>query len=285
MGRFPRGRASLTALIVVAVAVVGITAALAQTDDTPTGSSPEELLARLDVLEPDLPNRVPPVGVDLAEDETWGSLQGDATSVRAILDVLEPELRQLFIDADDADGDVAEGVASVARGWLDIWTGTSAIAVAEVADLAFPLDTRDDAGVATGADELRGQIEVGLDLLLTGHDRHLAGYGLLEELGEAPLDAQLRLDARARDAVEFDEEIRPRVLAMLSSPSASVLVTTDRFETDAPGVKPRANAMTVICVDREALEELGGVATEEVLAQLEDAGRVDCDDLPGASDD
>lgn len=286
MGRFSKGRALLAATIVATLAVIGVGAALAQSDDgTPTGSSPEDLLARLDALEVDLPARVPPVGVDLEDDETWGTLQGDATSVRAVLDILEPDLRQLFVDADDADGDVADGVAEVARGWLDIWTGTTSIAVAEVADLAFPLNTRDDDGVATGADELRGQIEVGLDLLLTGHARHLAGYGLLRELGEAPLDAQLRLDDRARDAEEFDAEIRPRVLAMLSSPSASVLVTTDRFETDAPGVRSRANSMTVVCVDREALEELGGIATEEVLAQLDDADRIDCDDLPGAGDD
>jgi hypothetical protein len=276
----------LTTTIVATLAVIGVGAALAQSGDgAPVGSSPEDLLARLDALEVDLPAQVPPVGVDLDDDETWGSLQGDATSVRAVLDILEPDLRQLFIDADDADGDVADGVAEVARGWLDIWTGTTAIAVAEAADLAFPLETRDDDGVATGADELRGQVETGLDLLLMGQARHLAGYGLLRELGEAPLDAQLRLDARASDATEFDEEIRPRVLAMLSAPSASVLVTTDRFETDAPGVRARANSMTVVCVDREALEELGGVASEEVLAQLEDADRVDCEDLPGTSVD
>lgn len=286
VGRFPRGRVLLVTIAAAVVGIVGVGAALAQSDDgAPTGTSPEDLLARLDLLETDLPDRVPPVGVELDDESTWGTLQGDATSVRAVLDLLEPELRQLFVHADDADGDVADGVALVARGWLDIWTGTAAIAVAEAADLAFPLDTRDDDGVATGADELRGQIETGLDLLLLGQSRHLEGYGLLEELGEAPLEAQLRLDARARDAREFDEEIRPQVLALLSQPTASVLVTTDRFTTDAPGVRARANSMTVVCVDREALEALGGVATEEVLAQLDDADRIDCEDLPGARDD
>jgi hypothetical protein len=285
VGRFPRGRVLLVTIAVSVVAIVGVGAALAQSDDaTPSGSSPEDLLARLDALEPDLPARVPPVGVELDDDTTWGTLQGDATSVRAVLDLLEPELRQLFVDADDAEGDVADGVALVARGWLDIWTGTTAIAVAEAADLAFPLDTRDDQGVATGADELRGQVETGLDLLLLGQARHLEGYGILETLGEAPLDAQLRLDDRADDAAAFDAEVRPLVLAMLSRPTASVLVTTDRFATDAPGVRARANSMTVVCVDREALEELGGVATEEVLAQLEDVDRIDCDDLASVAD-
>ncbi|MFP4311124.1 MAG: hypothetical protein ACLFS9_03975 [Nitriliruptoraceae bacterium] len=286
MARFPRGRTWLTGLAVAAVALVGVTAALAQTDEeAPTGSSPADLQARLALLEEDLPARVPPTGVDLDEEETWGSLEGDATSVRASLDVLEPELRQLFIDADEVDGDVADAVAEVARGWLDIWTGTRAIAVAESADLAFPVDTEDDDGVATGADELRGQIETGLNLLLSGQERLLTGYGLLEELGEAPLEEQVLFDARARDAADFDAEIRPAILTLLSQPSASVLVTTDRFETDAPGVRARANSMTVVCVDREALEELGGVATDDVLEQLEDDQRIDCADLPGVDRD
>jgi hypothetical protein len=285
VGRFPRGRVLLVTIAAAVVGIVGVGAALAQSEDgAPTGTSPEDLLARLAVLETDLPNRVPPVGVELDDETTWGSLQGDATSVRAVLDLLEPDLRQLFVDADDADGDVAAGVALVARGWLDIWTGTTAIAVAEAADLAFPIDTRDDDGVATGADELRGQVETGLDLLLLGQSRHLEATGLLQELGEAPLDVQLRVDARARDAQEFDEETRPLVHALLSRPTASVLVTTDRFATDAPGVRARANSMTVVCVDREALEALGGVATDEVLAQLDDVDRIDCEDLPGGDD-
>jgi hypothetical protein len=285
VGRFPRGRVLLVAIAASVVAIVGVSAALAQSDDAASGTSPDALLERLDALEPDLPTSVPPIGVELEDDETWGTLQGDATSVRAVLDLLEPELRQLFVDADDADGDVADGVALVALGWLDIWTGTTAIAVAESADLAFPLDTRDDDDVATGADELRGQIETGLDLLLLGQARHLEGYGLLAELGEAPLEAQRRFDARARDAEAFDAETRPQVLALLSRPTASVLVATDRFETDSPGVRARANSMTVVCVDREALEALGVATTEEVLAQLNDVERIDCDELPGSRAD
>jgi hypothetical protein len=69
---------------------------------------------------------------------------------------------------------------------------------------------------------------------------------------------------------------------MLSEQSASVLVPTERFETDAPGVRSRATSVSMVCVDREALEELGGTATDEVLAQLEAADRADCEDLPGA---
>lgn len=286
MGRQRRTAGMLTAAGLAVVTMVGFGAAVAQSDDaSATGATPEALLERLDALEADLPTDAPPLGAELSADETWGTLEGDATSVRAILDTLEPDLRQLFIDADDADGDVADGVALVARGWLDLWTGTTAVAVAESADLAFPIGTTDDAGVATGADELRGQIEVGLDLLLQGRARHLEGYVLLRDLGEAPLDAQLRIDERARGAEEYDAEVRPLITRLLSDPDPSVLVTTERFETDAPGVRSRATSMTVVCVDREALEELGGTASVEVLAQLEDVDRIDCEDLPGAGNE
>jgi len=277
------GMLTAAGLAVLAMVGVGAAVAVAQSDDAATtGTTPDALLERLDDLEADLPGNPPPLGAVLSADTTWGTVQGDATSARAVLDTLEPELRQLFIDADDADGDVAEGVALVARGWLDIWTGTTALAVAESADLAFPIGTTDELGVATGADELRGQIEVGLDLLLQGRARHLAGYGLLSELGEAPLEAQLRLDDRAGAAETFDAEVRPLLTRLLSQPDPSVLVTTDRFDTDSPGVRSRATAMTVVCVDREALEELGGTASEEALAQLEDVDRIDCEDLPGS---
>lgn len=286
MGRRRPMIGTLVAVGALALATVGVGAALAQSDDqAPTGASPAALLERLDVLEDDLPGQVPPEGVQLDEDTTWGTLQGDATSVRAVLDTLEPDLRQLFIDADDADGDVADGVALVARGWLDVWTGTSSIAVAEGADLSFPIDTSDAQGVATGADELRGEVEVGLELLLAAHDRLLAGYELLEEVGEAELEAQLRIDERARDTRSYDEQLRPQVTDMLSQPSPSVLVPVERFETDSPGVQSRASSLSMVCVDRAALAELGGVATPEVLAQLEELDRADCTDLPGSAQD
>jgi hypothetical protein len=276
---------TLAAVGTLAIVTVGVGAALAQSDgDGATGASPEALLERLGELEPALPSDPPPIGAELSADTTWGTLEGDATSVRATLDTVEPDLRALFVDADDADGDVAEAVALVARGWLDLWTGTSSIATAESHDLAFPVGTTDDQGVATGADELRGEIEVGLDLLLLGRARHLEGYGALSELGEAEPAAQRAFDERARAAETYDAEVRPVITTMLSDLSPSVLVPVERFDTDAPGVQSRATSVGVVCVDREALNELGGVATAEVLAQLEEIERDDCADLPGTGE-
>ncbi len=285
MGRQRRVVSTLAAVGTLAIVTVGMGVALAQSDgDGATGASPQALLERLGALEPQLPNDPPPIGAELTADTTWGTLEGDATSVRAVLDTVEPDLRALFVDADDAVGDVADAVALVARGWLDLWTGTSSIATAESHDLAFPVGTSDAQGVATGADELRGEIEVGLDLLLVGRARHLEGYGALSDLGEAEPAAQRAFDERARAAEAYDAEVRPVITTMLSDLSPSVLVPVERFETDAPGVQSRATSVGVVCVDRAALEELGGVATPEVLAQLAEIERDDCGDLPGTGE-
>ncbi len=271
----------LVGAVALAVAALGITGAIAQSQDAPTGATPDALLERLYALELDLPPAVPPTGVTLTPEETWGTLAGDAGGAHAVLGTLEADLRSLAVDADaaatgdDPALDVARAVAYVAQGWLDVWTGTGHLAEAEAHDLAFPTDARDDEGVATGADEPRGWMEVGLDLILLGQARHLDGYVGLRTLGEAPPEAQARFDARAAAAEDFDRDLRPYVVAMLSWPTTSVLVPVDRFETPAPGVNPRARAVTMVCLDREAVQEAGGVVTPEVLASLGEEAVVD----------
>ena len=281
-------RSLLTVLAALIVATVGMSAAGAQ-DPSPqpgaSGNDPASLLERLAELEPELPGDPPPTGAVLDAETTWGTLDGDPAATRSVLTTLEPQLRSLFVDADAAAGDVADAVALVARGWLDIWTGTSSIAAADGHDLAFPIDTRDAAGVATGADELRGEIEVGIELVLAGRARHLEGYVALSELGEAPADAQARFDARATAAEEHDAAVRPVLVLLLSQPTTSVAVPTNRFETVAPGVESRATSMQVACVDREVLEAITGPLTEEVIAEFEEVDRVDCPDLPSPLDE
>jgi hypothetical protein len=285
VGKVRRSWSALGAFTALVIAGAGVTAAVAQTEPEQDGSPPAELLERLDELEDDLPEAAPPQDVLLDEETTWGSLDGDPTGVRAVLDTLEPDLRALYVDADDADGDVPEAVADVARGWLDLWNGTTSLAAADTHDLAFPEEATDELGVATGADELRGSVEIGLELIVEGQQRLLAGYTQLRELDEAEPEAQERFEQRA-DAAEFYEaEVLPRIVVMLSQPTSTVLVPVDRFETDAPGVQSRASALGVICVDRAELEALGGVATPEVLAQLEPVERVDCPNLPAPLDD
>ena len=269
------------AVVLTGLVALAVTAAAADShDDAAAGADPAELLERLDALENDLPADGPVSDVLLDDEVTWGEVVGDATAVRSTLDTLEPELRALFVDADEADGDVADAVAAVARGWLDMWQGAASIATAEQHDLDFPVDTTDDLGVATGADELRGTIEVGVELALSGHARHHAGYVQLRELDEAEAGAQARFDDRAAAAETYDAEVRPRAVLLLSQQTTSVLVPVTRFASSAPGVESRAASVEMVCVDREALEELGGVVTEEVLAELDTVERDDCPELP-----
>jgi hypothetical protein len=278
--------AVVLAIAAVAVAAsIGVSAADAQQDEVaeleatePTeGGEPLSLLDRLDELESLLPEAPPPTEIELSDDATWGVLAGDAGSAHARLGTIEGELRRLFVEADDADGPAADAIALVVRGWLDLWQGTGAVAAWEANDLAFPLETADDDEVATGADELRGQVEKGLELVLQGRARHLEGYRALRELGEADPAVQARFDSRAAEAEAFDADLRPVVLRLLSQRTTGQYVPIERFDSNAPGVEARARSLQVACVDREALAD-HDVVDEEVLAELGRATpeRADC---------
>jgi hypothetical protein len=254
-------------------------------EPVPADGEAVSLLQRLDELEAMLPTAAPPDDIELDLETTWGEFAGDAGGAHALLGTLEGDLRRLFVDADDADGPLAEAVAVVVRGWLDLWQGTAALAVWEGNDLAYPIDTTDDDAVATGSDELRGQAEKGLELLLQGRARHLEGYTMLRELGQAEPAAQARLDARAADAEAFDAELRPLVERMLSQRTTNVVKPVERFDSRAPGVEARARTLAVTCLDREALER-DGLLEDSDLAELDATTRerVDCPDLPEVSD-
>ena len=259
----------------------GTADAVAETAQPVQDATVPELLARLGELEPQLPDEVLPVSVSLVDDEPWGTVEGDAGSLRAVLDTLEPELRRLFIDADEADGPAADAVSLIARGWLDIWQGAISLSRWESHDLAFPIGTFDADGVATGADEIRGQAEAGFALILDGRARHLDGYVALRELGEADAAVQALLDARAADAETFDAQVRPLVTRLLSRASPTVIAVVDRFETTAPGIEPRAGALTLVCLDRDALGAARGTATAEVIPEVaaRTPDRIDCPDV------
>ena len=250
---------------------------------SPTDSA--ELLTALAALESGLPDAPAPTGVEIDPSATWGRLEGDATGSRTTLDALEPELRRLFVRADEADGPVAEAVTLVARGWLGIWSGLGPLAEFERHDLAFPSGTDDADGVATGGDELRGAAERGLEQVLDGQRRLHLGYTQLRTLGEAEPDVQVHLDVRAAAADTFDAEIRPLLHQLLSQSSPTVLVTTDRFETGDPGAQARARSSSFVCVDRQAHATVDGELTDEQLAALAEAARdrVDCPDLPAGT--
>jgi hypothetical protein len=272
--------ATIVAVTAALAAVMVGTGAVAQQDEPGpvVAADDQTLLDRLGELEARLPEDVDVGTVDLDAETSWGTFGGDAGSVHAVLETLESELRQLFIDGDEADGEVADAVTVIARGWLDVWHGTRAIAAYESNDLAFPLDTVSDDEVATGADELRGSAETGLELVLQGRARHLEGYSVLRRLGPSEGLVQARFDERAVAAERFDAEVRPLLALLLSKATPSVAVPTERFETDAPGIEPRASSFTIACVDRDVLDEADVVVTDEVLPELQEASpdRIDC---------
>lgn len=282
MGSRRRGVLVLAACAAIVVAALGVGGAGAQQDSEQPSVSPaeEDLVQRLGELEAQLPDTIVPTAVEISEDETWGSLEGDPAGVQAVLDTLEDDLRTLFIDADEADGQVADAVAFIARGWLDIWHGSEELALADSHDLAFPLDAADDADVATDADELRGRIEAGLRLILQGRQRHLVGYGVLVDV-PAAAEVQAQFDARVIAAEDFDTDLRPQIHEMISERSTGVWVAVNRFETDVPGVDARAKSLDLVCVDRDLLDAAGGVVTDELLPELvaETPERTDCPDL------
>jgi hypothetical protein len=289
VGSSRRVTVGLVTAVSLLAAALGAQVAVAQGDDEPAGASDEQLIERLDALDGQLPEPPPPTAIEIDPDETWGTIEGDFGGPRATLDTVAADLESLFTDADDAEGPVADAVAGVARGWLDLREGYAALAAWEANDLAFPLDTTDDEDVATGADEVRGDAERGLRHVLVAHDRHLAGYVVLREEGAAPdPQMQARLDARAAQAETFDEEIRPLIHRLLSLPTTMLIVPTQRFETSAPGVEARARSYTITCVDGEAYAEAsadagaGDVPTAEETPELlePDTDRVDCPDLP-----
>lgn len=247
-----RRSVGFVAAVGLLAATFGATVAAAQQDDTvPQGSGDTDLLARLDALEPQLPSELAPTSVAVDPDATWGSFEGDITGAAATLGTLERELLGLYVDADDAGTPVADAVAEVARGWLDLQQAYDQLAAWEAADLAFPLDASDAASIATDADELAGRAEAGLRLVLGATGRQHTGYVALRELGEAEPDAQQRFDARAAASEAFDADVRPGIARLLAVRSTQLLVPVERFETSAPGVEARARSMTVACVDRQ----------------------------------
>lgn len=292
MGTTRRTTLAVVAAVALLAAALGTQVALAQGGDAQS-TPDDELLERLDELEPTLPG-VLPSDVEIEPDETWGTVEGDFTGGATTIDTVADDLRSLFRDADDSEGVVAEAISNVARGWLDLGEAYDALGEWENHDLAFPLETEDDSGVATGADEARGHAERGLRHVLRGHQRLLSGYVALREEGPAEdATVQARLDARAAEVEDFDTETRPLVHRLLSLSTTMVLRPTDRFETDAPGVEARARSMTLTCFDREAYLEMqadaepGDLPSPEELSDLVGAGqeRIDCPDLPeGAAD-
>lgn len=285
-------RATLATVAVASallVAAAATTTAIAQDGGDAGKASPatsdEALIERLVTLEEQLPV-LPPTSVELDEDTTWGELQGDFFSAATELELISADARQLFADADDADGDAAGAVAAVARSYLELGQGFAFLADYEEFDLERPLGTFDADGVATGADTATGLASTGLSMVETARVRALAGYSVLRDTGGADDAAKGLFAAAFDDAEQFLDVTRPQIHEMVSLPSVGVLVAVERFQ---PGPDDaHATDAEYVCLDRVDYPETAEDAAEQLLTFLDEglqlSESVDCPDFANSNE-
>lgn len=283
---------TLTGLLAAALATAAVTAATAQDateeESAPQGTSDEALVDRLVDLERELPE-LPPTAAVVSEDETYGELEGDFLGARTELELVSDEARQLFVAADDADGEVAEAVAVVARSYLRLEQAYDHLSRAEEFDLDRSLDSTDDDDVATGADPAAGHVETGLELVDLARIDALAGYGVLRDSAAADDSEKDLFDGAYVATQQYLTTIRPETHTLVSASSTAVLVAVERFEADTPD-EARARAVTYVCVPRSDYPDDSPTpmaALAELLAgdAVELLPTADCPDLPAPANE
>lgn len=268
-------------LTVAAVAAAALGTSAAATALQEADRSPEGLIDRLVELEQEVPPALP-AEVIIDEEETWAEFPGDFTGARVAYDAIADEARQLFIDANDADGPVPAAVSDAARALLIEREAYGLLAEYESHDLSFPLEASDGIGVATDVDELYGKAQVGLTLLLDANDRALTAYEILRDTEVADATERSFFDAAFSAARTYDAEIRPQIHRAISEETTQVIRPIERFETTAPGTEARARVYRFTCIDREAYlaNDAATLDLPETLAALDQVPAADCPDLP-----
>jgi hypothetical protein len=283
--RGTRTRALSAVVAVAALAAVAVGGQVAATALQAEDSSPEGLIDRLAAIERELPLLAPDDVITIEED-TWAEFPGDFTGARFELDNLTDRVRELFVDAEDADGPIADAVADAARAVLIQREGYRHLAEWEEHDLAFPLDAFDDSGVATGADEVYGLAQIGMTLVMDGNERWLTAHEILRNTELADGDEQQVFAASYDTARDFEARTRPLLHRALSLPTTQVLRPVDRFETTAPGTESRARTMRIVCIPREAYLDGDAAVFElpETLAALGGVAAVDCPEITNGNE-
>lgn len=279
---------TLSGVLAAGLATTAITTATAQDADEgaePTGVSDGDLVDRLIDIERGLP-ALPPSNVTLDPDETFGQLEGDFLGAETELGLVSDQARQLFIDADEADGEVAEAVAIVARGYLRLEQAYGYLARYESHDLARPVGATDGDDIATGADTAAGLAEAGLDLVHLARMDALLGYGVLRDATAADDAEKALLDQAYGDTQRYLTTIRPQAHTLVSASSTAVLFAVERFETDVPS-EARAKDVTYVCVPRhqypyDSPSPVVAVAALLASGELDLVPTADCPDLPSA---
>ena len=271
----------MVGLLVVAGLVVALGSAIAaegdgEGDAVAVAGGDQELMDRLVELQAELPPLVP-TEADLAANELDPVLLGSFTSARSTLDRLEDDIRQLYIDGDDANTAAGDAVASVARGLL---IERQALLVLEESDGSTnprPLDSsnaRTDEGIAIDADGLLGLESVGIDLLIQARDLQRLGYEVLEQAEGVDAAFSQRLET----LLTYEDEVGITLRVVTSASTDELLVPTDRY--DAPVGVPRATSVTYVCVDRFRYLELADLPMpERIAASIEESPSRECTDI------
>lgn len=273
-------RRRLIAMLVVGGLFVALGTALAAEGDgddavaaTPADT---ELTDRLLALIDELPEPVP-TEADLAANDLDPVLLGSFATARGTLDRLEDDIRQLYIDGDEAGTAVGDGVSSVTRGLL---LERQALMVLEQSDGSAnprPADSsnaRTDDGLAIDADGLLGLESTGIDLLIQARDLQRQGYEVLEDVEGA--------DSAFGDQLEelrlYEENVTVVLRIAASELTDELLVPVDRF--DAPVGSPRAVSVSYVCVDRAEYLALADMPeAEQIAGSIEEVPGSECVEL------
>lgn len=277
---------TLSGVLAAGLAATAVTTATAQDaddDPEPTGVSDGDLVDRLVDIERGLP-QLPPTDVVIDPDATFGQLEGDFLGAETELGLVSDQARQLFIDADEADGEVAEAVAVVARGYLRLEEAYGYLSRYESHDLARPVGATDTDEVATGADTAAGLAEAGLDLVELARMDALLGYGVLRDSTAADDAEKALFDAAYTETQRYLTTTRPEARTLVSASSTAVLFAVERFEAAAPS-EARARDVTYVCVPRhlypyDSPDPVVALAALLASGDLELLPTADCPDLP-----
>ena len=246
-----------------AATVIGVAAAQDGDGQLEATGADADLVDRLLEIEPDLPGLVPDQ-VEVDDEVADATLDGAFGQARIALDAVEADLRQLFVDADDAGTAVGDAVSDVTRGLLLEREAIIALEQADDLDVERPVDSSDETNendVAIDADDPAGLTLIGVDLLLDARMRELAGYELLATLGD-DVDPTGTFADRADDLREYADTTDPLLRAAVGLETDQLLVAVGRF--DAPVGEARATATEYVCVERETY--LAAIAAGESVA-------------------
>ncbi len=215
-----------------------------------------------------------PENVLIADLTLERELLGDFIREHAALEDIHDEALQLFIDGDEAGGDLGDAVADAARAVLLIEEGYERWAQLE---LVVPFDAEDDLGVSTGTDAVRSLAEQGIDLVQEGQARLEAAYLRLLPL-EFTSAQEARLEAAAAKARDYQATGEPALRHYAGDVTTQEILEVDRFEGTTGTAKARW--VTYVCIPRGSANALSPEALAAALANSLTFVADDCPNFP-----